>query len=77
MDYKQIGDLNIKEASDLEIQIAPAGPLFVLQIASPFMRGTIVLDKNYERDDLMEVAEIICNMLEDLTINVDENAPPL
>lgn len=77
MDYKQIGHVNLKEESDLEIKVAPAGPLFVLQIASPFLRGTIVLDENFERDDFLEVATIICNMLEDLTIRVDESAPTL
>ena len=77
MNYNQIGQLNMREVSDLEIQVIPTDKLFVVQISSPYLRGTLILDEQYSKDDIVEITKIMCDMIEDLTIPVDENAPSL
>lgn len=75
MNYNQIGTLNIKEIPDLEIQIIPTNDVFVVQLSSPFLRGTLVLDEQYDKEDMIEITKIMCDMIEDLTIIVDESLP--
>lgn len=77
MNYKQDGQLQLKDEPDLELKIIPAGKLYIVQVASPFLRGTLVLDERYEKEDLLEITSLICDTIDDLSIRVDENTPAL
>ena len=77
MNFEQKGQLELTEEADLELKIVHAGKVYVVQAASPFMRATIVLDERYEKEDFLEISQLICNTIDDITIKVDENAPSL
>lgn len=77
MNYQREGQLRLTEEADLELKVVPAGKLYVVQVSSPFLRGTFVLDERYDKEDFMEITALICETIDDLSIRIDDNTPAL
>lgn len=72
----QFKDSEIIDQDDLEIKVIPNSSNVVVQISSSDMTGCLVLTTQMDKDDFIEIAEMIFSMIEKYSLlNIDEDNP--
>lgn len=54
--------------SDGEIKMIPVGEIYVVQIGSGIIRGTLTINNDVEKDELLELAELIYSLMEQVAV---------
>lgn len=71
----EIGQARVIEEEDTEVKVIPMNDdVFLLQISSGIIRGTLALDKSVQKDELVEFGEAIYELIQQFSM-YDINDP--
>jgi hypothetical protein len=78
----ELKECGIIAEDEYDIKVTPISGFFVLQIASAILRGTLIIDRATDREELVDLGNAIADMMEkmgymELETMIDPNAKPL
>lgn len=64
------------EDEDAEIKIVPMDGCFIVQVSSGVLRGTLIIDGDLEKEELVEFSEALYDAMQNYDLYVPDDERP-
>jgi hypothetical protein len=73
----QMGQYREIQEEDVEVKLIPIEDCYIVQISSGILRGTLIIDKSMEKEDLVEFSETLYELMNQYSLyNASEDEVP-